>query len=152
MNKTSIIVLIALALTACGGGGGGGGGSTSTAPVVVAPPPPPPPPPYNYTALNGRYSCVKTGSPIITLDAVFTATEATIKMSSVGLSFAPVVYKDKVGMVGGFPYYSQNTQLTSNAETLFWFNGQLTIVNGPQANVPNLLAQNFTSVFYCTKG
>jgi hypothetical protein len=147
MKKTLAIGLIAaLALSACGGGGGG---SPSTAaavvPVVVVPPP------YNYAALNGRYTCTATGKPIMTLDAVFSAANATVNISAGGINFGSAIYNDKVGMLGGYPYYSENIQLSTNAETLFWYNDQLTVVAGPQSNVPNYLGDNFTYVFYCHK-
>jgi len=154
MHTTTIKVLfsaIALAaLAACGGGGDGettDAGTTDT-PVTT--------PAYNYAALNGDYDCRKTGQAIgIGVKATFTESQLTVGLSASAIAGNAVlvteVIKDKVGFVSDYPYYSKFIPLTANAETYFFFNGKLTIVTGPVADIPNLLAQRPTSVYNCTK-
>ena len=127
----------AIVMAGCGGGGGGAEPDPTQTTTKAA---------YNYSALDGTYTCSSSGVDV-PLQAKFEVGQLEINWGYLG----SVVYKDKVGFLDGMPYYSRNTPLTSNAETIFFFNGRLTIVAGPAADVPSLLAQRPKSIADCSR-
>ena len=134
-------VSIAL-ITACGGKSDGGGGNESANSNIVN---------YNYAQHNGSYRCREDGSvTAILFDIVFIEKSASI-VGTGALAGIGFTYDDKVGFVEGKPFYSEQIKLTTRSETAFFFNGNLTLVTGPTANVPNLLAEGMTSRSSCTK-
>lgn len=150
MNKINFLVagslFFSILLAGCGGGNGG-----STPPAAVLTTIVTPPPAFKYAALNGSYSCSNYNySTTLNLTAIFTSTSVVFTTTGIvaGLKFE---YKDKVGMVLGMPYYSNNIPLTANAESAFFFNGNLVLVTTPAVDVPDLFAQRPTSTLNCTK-
>jgi hypothetical protein len=106
---------------------------------------------YNYAIHDGAYDCTKSGTGTkISFTAKFSATAVAMTVTGLGAGFK-FEYKDKVGFVQGLPYYSQNIPLTSNAESAFFFNGNLTLVTTPAVDVPDLFAQRPSSVMSCRK-
>ncbi len=149
-----IVLLTTLALVGCGGGNSGGTPQTGfiEVPGVIGINPPsggPGNPTYNYAQHDGRYTCRSTtSSTVLTVDASFSALSVSFTEVTSGLKFG---YSEKVGFVNGRPYYSQGIALNTRAETAAFFNDNLTFVTGPASNVPNLLAEGYTSLRTCTK-
>ena len=145
--KHRIILALALStsfLAACGGGGDDApAGPVATVPAVPAA--------YNYAVHDGAYDCTKSGTATkMSFTAKFSAASIMLTVTGLGAGIQ-FEYKDKVGFVQGLPYYSHNIPLTSNAESAFFFNGNLTLVTTPAADVPDLFAQRPTSVMSCSK-
>lgn len=106
---------------------------------------------YNYAIHDGAYDCTKSGTATkISFTAKFSATAVAMTVTGLGAGIQ-FEYKDKVGFVQGLPYYSRNIPFTSNAESAFFFNGNLTLVTTPAVDVPDLFAQRPTSVMSCSK-
>jgi hypothetical protein len=151
--KAILVTAVAMAASAflvgCGGGGDTSSAATSgasTTPSTASTGS------YYYAQHDGNYSCVATGTTTaVTFSAKFSASNLVITPNGVLAGFGSYTIKDKVGFISSLPYYSANTELTSNAETYFFFNNNLTIVAGPAADVPNLLAQRPKSVTNCIK-
>jgi hypothetical protein len=122
---------------------GAGGGSTSL-PVITTG--------YNYAQHDGNYSCVKSGTTTaITFSAKFSASNLVITPNGVLAGLGSYTIKSKVGFINSLPYYSDNIELTSKAETYFFFNNNLTVINSPASDVPDLLFQRPTSTMNCKK-
>lgn len=106
---------------------------------------------YNYAALDGTYSCnLFSGTPY-DLQTTFSAIQLIAGLMVGNTVIKTYTYADNVGFLSGYPYYSRNLPLSSNAETVFFLNGQLTVVTGPASDVPNLLLQRPTSRTSCSK-
>ncbi len=139
LRKFRLKMVAAMVAVAFAGCGGGGGDSTATSQVrtVAA---------FDYASLDGEYTCGT--STKIKIGAALSSDELSVNWE---LFNEIVIYKDKVGFLDGFPYYSRNTPLTANAETFFFVDGKLKIVAGPAADVPTLLYQRPKSINDCTR-
>ena len=106
---------------------------------------------YNYAIHDGTYDCTKSGTTTtISFTTKFSSSAIAMAVTGLGAGLK-FEYKDKVGFVQGLPYYSRSIPLTSNAESAFFFNGNLTLVTTPTVDIPDLFAQRPSSVMSCRK-